>query len=129
MVFFSLAVVIPLLFHTFSTVLFYYAVTAIVIGVAMALIFVLPHLVGEAKFPLPVPGTNRIESPWAVHHIETTLDFARESRIWTWLLGGLNFHMGAPPRALSRLSVRRRRLHHIFFVMNLEYSPSQYATR
>jgi len=91
-VFFGLAFGIPLLRHSVWTVLFYYLVTAILIGVALTLIFVLPHLVGDADFPLPDPETKRMEQPWAVHQVRPTLDFARASRVWTWLLGGLNFH-------------------------------------
>jgi linoleoyl-CoA desaturase len=32
-------------------------------------------------------------TPWAVHQVETTVDFARGSRVLTWLLGGLNFQI------------------------------------
>jgi linoleoyl-CoA desaturase len=32
-------------------------------------------------------------TPWAVHQVETTVDFARENRAATWLLGGLNFQI------------------------------------
>jgi linoleoyl-CoA desaturase len=59
----------------------------------MVLIFVLPHLVEEARFPLPLAGTTRMEAPWAVHQVQVTLDFARGNPVWTWLLGGLNYHM------------------------------------
>ena len=47
----------------------------------------------EAEFPLPRQDTGRIEHPWAVHQAETTVDFARSSRVVTWLLGGLNFQI------------------------------------
>ena len=32
-------------------------------------------------------------TPWAVHQVETSVDFARDSRLLTWLLGGLNFQI------------------------------------
>jgi linoleoyl-CoA desaturase len=35
----------------------------------------------------------RIEHPWAIHQTETTVDFARTSRVVTWLVGGLNFQI------------------------------------
>ena len=45
--------------------------------------------------PLPHgPEFSRVGGPsatWAVHQAETIVDFARRSRIVTWLLGGLNF--------------------------------------
>ncbi len=37
------------------------------------------------------PG--RIENAWAVHQVETTVDFARSSAVASWLLGGLNFQI------------------------------------
>ena len=30
---------------------------------------------------------------WAVHEVETTVDFCPHNRILTWLLGGLNFQI------------------------------------
>ena len=31
--------------------------------------------------------------PWAIHQVETTVDFARRSRVVAWLFGGLNFQI------------------------------------
>jgi len=49
--------------------------------------------------PLPHgPEFSRVGGPsatWAVHQAETIVDFARRSRIVTWLLGGLNFQIRA----------------------------------
>jgi len=92
LVFLGLAFGIPLLRHPPLTVLFFYTVTAFLLGLGMVLVFVLPHLVGESEFPQA--AGNRLEVPWAVHQVRVTLDFARKSRIWTWLLGGLNFSQG-----------------------------------
>ena len=91
-IFFGWVFVIPMLFHPWWVVLFYYAVGGSVLGALIVLIFVLPHLVEEADFPLPQPDTGRIAIPWAVHQAQCTLDFARHNRVLTWLLGGLNYH-------------------------------------
>jgi len=91
-VFFTWAVFIPLLFHSFVVVLFYYFVGVVTLGTAMAVIFQLPHCVAQAEFPLPRKDTGRMETPWAVHQAQATLDFGRSSRILRWTLGGLNFH-------------------------------------
>jgi linoleoyl-CoA desaturase len=117
-VFFSWAFAIPMLFHPWWVVLFYYVVGASVLGTVMVLIFALPHVVGEADFPLPRPVgsageperlddgyrlepvegpaadavTVRLPVPWAVHQAQSTLDFARHNRVLTWLVGGLNYH-------------------------------------
>ena len=59
----------------------------------MAVVFQLAHAVESAAFPVPCPDTGRIDNSWAVHQVETTVDFARKSRVMTWLLGGLNFQI------------------------------------
>jgi linoleoyl-CoA desaturase len=89
--FFSMAFVVPMLFHSFWVVLFYYVVAAWVTGAVMVLVFVTPHLVPEADFPLPA-GDGRMDRPWAVHQANVTVDFARRNRVLTWFLGGLNYH-------------------------------------
>jgi linoleoyl-CoA desaturase len=91
--FFGLALGVPLLIHPLGTVLAFYAVTALVLGMSMSLVFQLAHAVEEAEFPLPAAGTLRIDRPWAVHQVETTVDFMRHSRLAAWLLGGLNFQI------------------------------------
>lgn len=92
-IFFALMFGIPLLFHPLWIVLIYYAVTAIVLGVVLSVVFQLAHCVEEAEFPMPQPGTGRIDNAWAIHQAETTVDFARRSRVVAWLLGGLNFQI------------------------------------
>jgi linoleoyl-CoA desaturase len=56
-------------------------------------VFQLAHCVEQAGFPMPGEETGRIEHAWAVHQVETTVDFARGSRLAAWLLGGLNFQV------------------------------------
>jgi linoleoyl-CoA desaturase len=92
-VFFSLALAIPLLVHPVWAVLLFYALASFVQGVAMSVVFQLAHCVGEADFPLPRPDGGGMESAWAVHQVETTVDFARGNRFLSWLIGGLNFQI------------------------------------
>lgn len=92
-VFFTLAFVLPLLFHSWWKVLLFYALVAGVVGVVLSIVFQLAHCVEEADFPLPDETTNRMEDNWMVHQIHTTVDFARQSKLMCWLLGGLNFQV------------------------------------
>jgi len=95
-VFFSLAFGIPMLLHPVWAVLATYAVAAFVSGVVLSVVFQLAHCVEEADFPLPIltaQGGQRIETEWAVHQVQTTVDFARRSRVLSWFLGGLNFQI------------------------------------
>ena len=94
LIFFTLAFALPLALHSFAAVLLYYAVMAIVAGLLLALVFQLAHAVEAAAFPTPSaeqPGL--IAQSWAVHQLETTVNFARDSRTISWLVGGLNFQI------------------------------------
>lgn len=91
--FFGLAFSVPLLVHPVWVVAVYYAATVFVLGMVLSVVFQLAHCVREAEFPLPHAETSRLEHPWAVHQVETTVDFLRRSRVASWLLGGLNFQI------------------------------------
>ncbi|MDB5313732.1 MAG: acyl-CoA desaturase [Gemmataceae bacterium] len=86
-------IVLPLFFHEWWVVLIYYFLATAVMGVILSVVFQLAHCVGEADFPIPVDGTLRMEAAWAIHQVQTTADFARGSRVLSWLLGGLNFQI------------------------------------
>jgi linoleoyl-CoA desaturase len=95
-VFVSLAFVIPMLLHPWWAVLCVYVSAAFVSGVVLSVVFQLAHCVEEASFPVPVAGpggTEKMETDWAVHQVQTTVDFARGNRVLCWFLGGLNFQI------------------------------------
>ena len=91
--FFTLAFGVPLLLHPLWVVLLMYGVAALVLGVVLAVVFQLAHCVEEAAFPLPEGDTGLMASGWAAHQAETTVDFARKSRLVSWFVGGLNFQI------------------------------------
>jgi linoleoyl-CoA desaturase len=92
-IFFGLAFVVPLLLHPVWVVLPVYGVAVFALGIALSVVFQLAHCVEEAEFPMPREDTGCIENAWAMHQVETTVDFARRSKVATWLLGGLNFQV------------------------------------
>jgi linoleoyl-CoA desaturase len=92
-VFFSLAFATPWLWHPLHVVLLCYLATSFVQGLSLSVVFQLAHCVEEAAFPVPRRDTGRMEAAWAVHQVETTVDFARESRCLAWFIGGLNFQI------------------------------------
>jgi linoleoyl-CoA desaturase len=91
--FLSLALGIPLQVNPLWTVLVFYVVVSFVQGIALSMVFQLPHCGEKAAFPLPQPDTGRMEAPWAVHQVETTVDYARGNRLLSWYVGGLNFQV------------------------------------
>ena len=86
-----LAFGLPLLFHPVWTVLGFYCLVMAVTGVILSVVFQLAHTVEEAAFPQAADG--HIATPWAVHQVATTVDFARDSRVVSWIVGGLNFQI------------------------------------
>ena len=91
--FLTLAFGVPLLVRPVGAVVLYFGVTVLVVGMVLSVVFQLAHAVEGAEFPLPRPDSGRMENAWAVHQAETTVDFARGSRVVAWLLGGLNFQI------------------------------------
>ena len=92
-VFFSLAFAVPMLLHPVWAVLAVYAVAAFTSGVVLSIVFQLAHCVGEADFPAPPAAGERLPTEWAVHQVQTTVDFARRNPVLRWFLGGLNFQV------------------------------------
>lgn len=91
--FLTLAFAIPLSLHSVGTVAAFYLLTSFAQGVLLSVVFQLAHCVEEADFPMPSAESGRIDNSWAVHQIETTVDFAQNSRLLSWLIGGLNFQI------------------------------------
>jgi linoleoyl-CoA desaturase len=63
-----------------------------VAGIILTVIFQLAHTVENTSHPLPnEEGT--IENNWAIHQLNTTVNFSRKNRFLTWYLGGLNYQV------------------------------------
>lgn len=92
-IFFGLVFAIPLQFHPFWAVSAFYIGISFVEGVVLSIVFQMAHCVEEAEFQMPNPTTGRMETSWAVHQAESTVDFAPENRLLSWFIGGLNFQI------------------------------------
>jgi linoleoyl-CoA desaturase len=90
-----LAIIIglPLLFSPFSwwLILLGFLIMHATAGLLMSTVFQMAHLVEEAEQPLPKEGI--IENEWMIHELETTANFSRKSRLFAWLIGGLNYQI------------------------------------
>jgi linoleoyl-CoA desaturase len=86
------AIVVPLFVYPWWIVAAGYVGFAMATSLITATTFQLAHCVEEADFVAPeeLPGSSR---PWAVHEVETTVDFCPRNRVLTWMLGGLNFQI------------------------------------
>ncbi|HTL29332.1 MAG TPA: acyl-CoA desaturase [Tepidisphaeraceae bacterium] len=93
--FFSLAFVIPMLRHPAWAVISVYLMAAITSGIVLSVVFQLAHCVEDAEFPEPIstPDGERMETDWALHQVQTTVNFSRRNPVLRWFLGGLNFQI------------------------------------
>ena len=61
-------------------------------GLILSTIFQTAHVVPTSQYPLP-DTNNEISNNWAVHQLYTTSDFAPKSKVFSWLIGGLNYQV------------------------------------
>jgi linoleoyl-CoA desaturase len=91
-IFVAWTIAIPLLVYPWWAVAAGYLAFSGVMSLVMAVTFQLAHCVEEAD--CAAPSELRAEKRlWAVHEVETTVDFCTRNPVLTWLLGGLNFQI------------------------------------
>jgi linoleoyl-CoA desaturase len=61
-------------------------------GFILAIIFQPAHVVEGTEYPLP-DGEGKMDNAWAVHQLHTTTNFAKNNRILSWYVGGLNYQV------------------------------------
>ncbi len=87
------AIVIPLMVRPVWEVAAGFAIASSVMAFVIAVTFQLAHCLEEAEFS-SVPEMEQAGSTeWARHQLASTVDFAPNSRLLTWYLGGLNFQI------------------------------------
>ncbi len=91
--FFAIMFVLPLTVFPWWQVLVGFVIVFVTFGVVVATIFQLAHISGDATFPEPIGDPLHIDDEWAVHEVETTLDFAPHNRLLNWYIGGLNYQI------------------------------------
>lgn len=72
-----------------------YFIANAAMGLTMALVFQLAHVVDNTQFvdATHVDGKMKIEDAWAIHQLRTTSNFAMNSKVVSWFVGGLNFQV------------------------------------
>jgi linoleoyl-CoA desaturase len=84
--FFGLAFALPLALHPAWSVLGVYLLVSAVAGLTLSVVFQLAHCVPEAE-------TGPELGSWAARQVQSSVDFARESRLLNWYVGGLNLQI------------------------------------
>ena len=93
-VYFFIVLVIPTLFFgiPFIQILTGFLLMHFIAGVILTVVFQLAHSVEGTSHPLP-NEEGIIENDWAIHQMNTTVNFARHSKLLSWYVGGLNFQV------------------------------------
>ncbi|MBA3649844.1 MAG: acyl-CoA desaturase [Chitinophagales bacterium] len=91
--YFGIYMVLPVFMVGLVPTLVGYLIAAGVCGLFISIIFQMAHIVEATSFPKPDTNSKRIEHEWAIHQVRTTADFATNSKVISWLVGGLNFQV------------------------------------
>ncbi|WP_066755763.1 fatty acid desaturase family protein [Crocinitomix algicola] len=93
-VYYLYIVILPLIFLDIAwwQLLIFIIMMHLIAGFTLAVIFQPAHVVPDTEFPEPTRDLT-IENNWAIHQLETTSNFAPKSRIFYWLVGGLNYQV------------------------------------
>jgi linoleoyl-CoA desaturase len=94
LVYFFVLLVMPTLFFgiPFLAVLIGFLLMHFVAGIILTITFQLAHTVEGTSHPLP-DEKGIIENDWAIHQLNTTVNFARHNKLLSWYMGGLNYQV------------------------------------
>jgi linoleoyl-CoA desaturase len=86
-------IIIPIMNVGFVAWLVGFVVMGAVAGFALSIVFQLAHTVEHTHFPMANVDTNKLPDEFAIHQIKTTANFATNSKLVSWMVGGLNFQI------------------------------------
>jgi linoleoyl-CoA desaturase len=89
-VFFVLPV--SILGMSFTEILVGFFIMHFIAGNILTIVFQLAHTVDETSHPLP-NAQGIIENDWAIHQLNTTVNFSRGHKFISWYVGGLNYQI------------------------------------
>ncbi len=67
--------------------------TTLLAGFVLSIVFQLAHTVEGTSFPDLSKMNGKVEDEWAIHQLKTTANFATDSKLLSWCVGGLNFQV------------------------------------
>lgn len=84
-------IVIPMVFMDIAwwKILLGFFLMHYVAGLILSVVFQLAHVMEEAEMPLPEED-GKMKNTWAIHQLNTTVNFSTKNRIVNWFTGGLN---------------------------------------
>lgn len=89
---YTIAIPIWMLHLTAVQFLVGYLTVHLTAGLILGVVFQLAHVVEGTEFP-QANSSGHMDNTWMVHQMETTSDFARNNKLLSWYVGGLNFQV------------------------------------
>lgn len=86
-------IILPIMLVGFKAWLLGFLVMQFVLGITLAIVFQLAHVVEHVEFEAAGIEPVKIENEWALHQVKTTADFSPKNKIISWFVGGLNFQV------------------------------------
>ncbi|GAB3165073.1 fatty acid desaturase family protein [Telluribacter humicola] len=90
----SVMLAVPVVYFSipFSEVLSGFLLMHFAAGLILTVVFQLAHTVEGTHHPL-ANDQGIIENDWAIHQLQSTVNFSRQNRWLSWYVGGLNFQI------------------------------------
>lgn len=94
LVYFFVFLVVPTLFFDipFAKVITGFLLMHFVAGVVLTVIFQLAHSLEGTSHPMP-DEQGIVKNDWAIHQMNTTMNFSPDNKWLSWYVGGLNFQV------------------------------------
>jgi len=73
-------------------ILIFFITMHFISGFVLTIIFQTAHVVPTSAYPLPNENGS-VQNSWAVHQLLTTSDYSPKNKIFSWLIGGLNYQV------------------------------------
>jgi linoleoyl-CoA desaturase len=92
--YFFAVLAVPTLFFgiPFLEIILGFLLMHFVAGIILTVVFQLAHTVEGTSHPRP-DENGHIENDWAIHQLNTTVNFSRHNKLLSWYVGGLNFQI------------------------------------
>ncbi|GAA0877996.1 acyl-CoA desaturase [Algoriphagus jejuensis] len=94
LLYYSYALILPLIMIPLPAWIIVLAFLSMhfVTGICISLVFQTAHIVQDAAFLNP-DQEGLISNEWTVHQLATTSNYSPRSKVFSWLIGGLNFQV------------------------------------
>ncbi|MEN9371383.1 MAG: hypothetical protein RL152_1106 [Bacteroidota bacterium] len=91
--FIAFYIVLPIMLIGWKWWLAGFIISQFTLGLTLAIVFQLAHVVEHAEFDSAGVDPVKIENEWAIHQVKTTANFAFSNKLVTWFVGGLNYQI------------------------------------